>query len=173
MTASMIVDGYNVVYADERLRSLREGDFEAARETFLSELVEYCDREGREVEIVFDASKTDGAAGHEKRSRFLNVTFTEGGKTADSQIEGLIYAVPKSGVRAVTVVTGDYELQRIASGVGMLRMSSREFLEEMRDSEERWRTELSSRRTRRRRVRLDDRISTDVRAALERFRRRR
>jgi len=167
----MVVDGYNVLCADERLRSLREDDFEAARETFLSELVEYCDREEREVEIVFDAAKTDGAAGHEKRSRFLNVTFTAGGKTADSYIEGFIYAVPKSGVRAVTVVTGDFELQRIASGVGMLRMSSREFLEEMRQSEERWRTELKSRRTLRRGVRLDERISTDVRAALELFRR--
>ncbi len=169
----MIVDGYNVVYADERLLSLRKDDFEAARETFLSELVEYCDREEREVEIVFDASKTDGAAGHEKRSRFLNVTFTAGGKTADSYIEGFIYDVPKSGVRVVTVVTGDWELQRIASGVGMLRMSSREFLEEMRQSEERWRAELKSRRTLRRGVRLDDRISTDIRAALERLRRRR
>jgi len=173
MTASMIVDGYNVLYADERLRSLREGDFEAARETFLSELLEYCDREEREVEIVFDASKTDGAVGHQKRSRLLGVTFTAGGKSADSYIEGFIYDVPKSGVRAVTVVTGDYELQRIASGVGMLRMSSREFLEEMRDSEERWRTELSSRSPRRRKVRLDERISTDIRAALERFRRKR
>ncbi len=169
----MIVDGYNVLYADERLRSLREDDFEAARETFLSELVEYCDREEREVEIVFDASKTDGAAGHQKHSRLLGVTFTARGKSADSHIEGLIYAVPKSGVRSVTIVTGDWELQRIASGVGMLRMSSREFLEEMRQSEERWRTELKSGRTLRRGVRLDERISTDIRAALERFHRKR
>ncbi|MBU4194679.1 MAG: NYN domain-containing protein [Actinobacteria bacterium] len=171
MTASMVVDGYNVLCADERLRSLREDDFEAARETLISDLVDYCDREECEMEVVFDAAGAGGAESHEKRSRYLDVTFTAGGKTADSYIEGFIYAVPKSGVRAVTIVTGDWELQRIASGAGLLRMSSREFLEELCQSEERWRTEPRGRGPHRRRVRLDERIPRDVRAALERFRR--
>ncbi|MBU4173589.1 MAG: NYN domain-containing protein [Actinobacteria bacterium] len=173
MTGRIIVDGYNLMYASERLESILREDFEAARQTLLSDLVEYCDREEREVEVVFDAAGAGGAERHEKRSRFLSVTFTAGGKTADACVEALIYGVPRGGAGSVTIVTGDYEIQRIASGVGMLRMSSREFLEEMRDSEERWRAELKSRRTRRQRVRLDERISTDVRAALERFRHRR
>lgn len=171
MTGRIIVDGYNLIYASERLESLLRDDFEAARETLVSDLALYCDREGCEMEVVFDAARTGGAASNEKRSRYLKVVYTAGGKSADSYIEGLIYNLPKNGVGAVTVVTGDYELQRIASGAGLLRMSSREFLEELCQSEERWRTELRGRGTHRRRVRLDERIPRDVRAALDRFRR--
>lgn len=172
MSGKMIVDGYNLIYASDRLRSLLEDDIEAARESLLVELVEYCAREEREMEVVFDAAGTDGAASRESRSDLLTVTFTAGGKTADSYIEGLAYR-GKVGEEKTTVVTSDYQQQRIASGAGLLRMSSREFLEEIRDSGERWRAELKARGARRRRVRLDERIPGEVREALQRFRRKR
>jgi len=169
----IIVDGYNLIHASESLQPLAREDLEAAREQLIEVLIEYSARQELEVELVFDAASRGGPARSESRSKYLKVTFTAGGKTADSYIESLAYRLERIEHGSVRVVTGDYHQQKVAGGAGLLRVSSREFLEEMRDAREQESRERGRTATRPFRVRMDKRLPDDIREALLRLRERR
>ena len=170
MPDNLIIDGYNLIYASEDLKALMKDDLEAARERLLAEVEEYCAREERSATVVFDAGGRKGPASRESRTGFLEVAYTAEGQSADSYIEKLAYSAGRTPGSAL-LVTGDYDQQKVASGAGLLRMSSREFLLVMRDS----RTEAlekargSSRASPR--VSLAERLPEETRAALERLKR--
>lgn len=171
MPGRLLIDGYNVIYASRELEALMREDPDAARVKLLAEVEAYCAREERAAEVVFDAAGRGGPATRERLSEFLSVTFTAGGQSADAYIEKLAYR-PDGAASTTLLVTGDYDQQKIASGAGMLRMSSREFLLEMAES--RRRSDEESRRERRGswKVTLESRLSDEARAALERLRKR-
>jgi predicted RNA-binding protein with PIN domain len=168
----LIVDGYNLMHADDELEALMRQDLEAARELLVSKLEEYCAREERTAEIVFDAAGRGGPAASEQRAPFLKVTYTAEGQSADSYIEKLAYREPEGSRGAALLITGDYDQQKIASGAGLLRMSSREFVLEMRRSHDDATETIRARGGRPRRSTLAARIPEDVRAALESLRKR-
>lgn len=168
----ILIDGYNLIYASEELSGLASGDLEAAREELIRRLADYAAARGTQVDIVFDGAGRGGGSESTRRSALLTVTFTRAGKTADAYIEGLSCGAGESGSRGATVVTGDYEQQKVVLGAGMLRMSSREFLEEMRECEEETRVRLRERSRASGRVRLDRRLPDDVKDALIRLRNR-
>lgn len=172
MPDRLIVDGYNLMHADDELEALMRQDLEAARELLVSKLEEYCAREERTAEIVFDAAGRGGPAASEQRAPFLKVTYTAEGQSADSYIEKLAYREPEGSRGAALLITGDYDQQKIASGAGLLRMSSREFVLEMRRSHDDATETIRTRGGRPRRSTLAARIPEDVRAALERLRKR-
>jgi predicted RNA-binding protein with PIN domain len=170
MPKSLIIDGYNLIYASAELEALMRENVEAAREKLIAEVEEYCFRLERTAEVVFDGAGSKGPATTQERSRFLKVTFTGEGRSADSYIEKLAYETSGTRTGDVLLITGDYHQQKVASGAGLLRMSSREFLLEMEES----RTEAASERRRktsgRWRVPLESRLPGEVRAGLERLR---
>lgn len=55
MPDRLIVDGYNLMYADEELKSLMREDLEVARDRLLALVEDYCAREERRALVVFDA----------------------------------------------------------------------------------------------------------------------
>jgi len=171
MPEKLIVDGYNLIYASDDLKTLMRDDIEAARNRLLAELEEYCAREERTAEVVFDAGGRPGPASSEDRSSVLKVTFTAEGQSADSYIEKLAYRDAGEPSGSVLLVTGDYDQQKIAAGAGLLRISSREFLIEMRESRELTVEDARRRAGRPWRVTLGSRLPDDVKAALDRFRR--
>jgi hypothetical protein len=171
MPDKLIIDGYNLMYASDNLQALMRDDLEAAREKLLAEIEEYCARQGRTSEVVFDAGGRAGPASREKRSRFLIVIYTAKGQSADSYIEKLAYRTPAGPARSVLLVTGDYDQQKVAVGAGLLRMSSREFHLEMLDSREVSLEEARSRSKKGRRVNLSERLSEETKAALQRYKR--
>ncbi len=171
MPDKLIVDGYNLMHASDHLQALMRDDLEAAREKLLAEMEDYCAREGRTAEVVFDAGGRVGPASREERSRFLIVIYTREGQSADSYIEKMAYRTPAVAARSVLLVTGDYDQQKVAAGAGLLRMSSREFLLEMVDSREVSLEEARSRSKRGRRVNLSERLSEETKAALQRYKR--
>lgn len=170
MPERLIVDGYNVIYASEELGALIREDIDAARERFLAELEDYCTREERTAEVVFDAGGRPGPAVSEERSDFLRVTFTAEGQSADAYIEKMAYRNAGTETGAALLVTGDYDQQKVAAGAGLLRMSSREFLIEMRESRSRAAEGASRRDVSAKRVTVAERLPDDIKAALERFR---
>jgi uncharacterized protein len=172
MPDRLIVDGYNLMHADDELEALMRQDLEAARERLLSELEEYCAREERTAEVVFDAAGRGGPATSEQRASLLKVTYTAEGQSADSYIEKLAYREPEGSRGKALLITGDYDQQKIASGAGLLRMSSREFVLEMRRSHEEATEALRERGGRPHRGTLAARLPEDVKAALERLRKR-
>jgi len=163
-----IIDGYNLMHADEELASLMEEDLEAARGSLVREVSEFAAREGTRVRLVFDAGGRPGGAQTERHGAGLEVTYTAAGQSADAYIEKLAYQKPAAG-GAVIVVTGDYAQQRIVSGAGLLRMSPREFFARLAESREGLRQAMRPGRPGGRKVRLADRISEDARSALERL----
>ena len=122
------------------------------------------------AEVVFDAAGRSGPAASEQRATFLKVTYTAEGQSADSYIEKLTYLLPEESRGAVLLVTGDYDQQRIASGAGLLRMSSREFVLEMNRSRDEAAESFRERGGRPPRSTLEARLPEEVKAALERLR---
>ncbi|HEY5533059.1 MAG TPA: NYN domain-containing protein [Candidatus Anoxymicrobiaceae bacterium] len=170
MPDRLIVDGYNLMYADEELKSLMREDLQVARDMLLALIEDYCAREEHRALVVFDAGGRPGPATTENRSAFLEVAYTAAGQTADAYIEKLAYGLPGEESHLTMLVTGDYDQQKVASGAGLLRVSSREFLIDMRGSRKLADEATSRGRKSRKRVPLEERLPEDVRSALDRFR---
>jgi predicted RNA-binding protein with PIN domain len=170
MPKRLIIDGYNLIYASKELEALIRESMETAREKLIAEIEDYCLREEREAELVFDGAGSKGPSITEERSGFLKVTFTAEGQSADSYIEKLAY--DKGGDRSgeVLLITGDYHQQKVAAGAGLLRMSSREFLLELEESRGKVKEERRRRSPGKWKVPLEDRIPGETKAGLERMR---
>jgi predicted RNA-binding protein with PIN domain len=164
----ILIDGYNLIHASGELQRLASEDLESAREQLVRLLIEYSARQGREIEVVFDGKGSSGAgASSTRHTDLLTVTFTARGMTADSYIEAA--ACRKSPKhQPATVVTGDYQQQKIVSGAGVLRMSSREFLDEMRESKSE--VAADGKAPPRKRMRLERRLPDETTEALRRLR---
>ena len=106
-------------------------DIEAAREKLLAEVEEYCARKGCSAVVVFDAGGARGP-GYAARTlgRFLEVDLHRGtGSRPTPTSRSSSYRTGERAAAAMLLVTGDYDQQKVAAGAGLLRMSSREFLE--------------------------------------------
>ena len=124
-----IVDGYNVIFAWDELSKTAEYDLETARRDLLTILSNYQAFTKREMIVVFDAYNVKGDGERKEDVDGLHVVFTKEGELADTYIEKLIYEIGKDySVRAVTS-DGLIQLQAVRSGV--LRLSAREFREEI------------------------------------------
>ena len=124
-----IVDGYNVIFAWEELARTAEHDLDTARRDLLNILSNYQAFTKREMIVVFDAYNVKGDGERKEDVNGLHVVFTKEGELADTYIEKLIYEIGKDyTVRAVTS-DGLIQLQAVRSGV--LRLSAREFREEI------------------------------------------
>jgi predicted RNA-binding protein with PIN domain len=164
-----IIDGYNVMHADDELKSLMDADLEAARDSLTSLLSDFSAREGLRTELVFDAGGRPGGVSREKVGTLLTVTYTARGQSADDYIEKMAYkSRPARGASRI-VVTGDYAQQRIVQGAGLLRMSPREFLARVAESKDEQTRRIAPEGPHPRRVRLADRLSEEKILALERL----
>lgn len=169
----LIIDGYNVMHADEGLASLMKLDLEAARDTLVARLLDYASRQSVEVEVVFDAGGREGPAASERSGDYLKITYTARGQSADDYIERLMYMQRARHSGPYTVVTGDYAQQKVVSGAGMLRMSSREFLVRLSEASEAEKERADRRTSKADKVTLGDALDPLTRAALERFKQQR
>lgn len=157
----LIVDGYNVIYASDELGALARTDLAAARECFQRQLVEYGARKGCMIKVVFDAASREGPAITEVVSEYVEVTYTAQGQTADSFIESMAYELAGENTGSIAVATGDYHLQKLAAGVGMLRITPREMIEDIGETRKET-SELSGAPPGSWKVRLIQRLPEDV-----------
>ncbi|MCQ2471318.1 MAG: TetM/TetW/TetO/TetS family tetracycline resistance ribosomal protection protein [Clostridia bacterium] len=125
----VIVDGYNVIFAWDDLKQMAEISLESARERLMHILCNYAAFTKNNVVLVFDAYKVPG--NQTKRFDFHNihVVFTKERELGDVYIEKLISEIGKN--ERVRVVTSDGLIQLSAVRAGVLRMSAREFEEEV------------------------------------------
>jgi predicted RNA-binding protein with PIN domain len=124
-----IVDGYNVIFAWDELAGTAEHDLDTARRDLLNILSNYQAFTRREMIVVFDAYNVKSDGERKEDVNGLHVVFTKESELADTYIEKLIYEIGKDyNVRAVTS-DGLIQLQAVRSGV--LRLSAREFREEI------------------------------------------
>ncbi|WP_203623804.1 MULTISPECIES: NYN domain-containing protein [unclassified Lacticaseibacillus] len=130
----LLVDGYNVIGNWPELAKLKAtGHFAAARDRLLDILAEYRAHENADMIVVFDAMYVPGIG--ENYSKWnLKVVFTQQDETADSYIERLANDLNGPLVQ-LSVVTSDQAEQWTVFSRGALRISSREFYQEIKRSE--------------------------------------
>ena len=127
-----LIDGYNLIYADEYLKDLSRRDMGAARDQLLERLCNYSAYRGYELAVVFDAYNVAGGEGYEEDHLGVRVIYTAENEPADIRI-GLTTDSVKN--RQVYVVSSDVLVQQDSFEHGALRISSREFLSMLAQAE--------------------------------------
>ena len=121
----IIIDGYNVIYSWENLKTVAKDNIDLARSMLTDILVNYRAYTGSEIVLVYDAYLVEGGSGKKFNDDKLHVVYTSEGESADNYIEKLIDEIGKN--ENVKVVTSDAMIQLAAVRSGVLRISSKEF----------------------------------------------
>ena len=125
----VLVDGYNVIFAWDDLKSLAETDLGAARERLMEIMCNYSAYTNNIVVLVFDAYKVPGNTGERFDFHNIHVVFTKERELGDVYIEKMISEIGKND--RVRVVTSDNLIQLSAVRFGVLRTSAAEFEREV------------------------------------------
>ena len=120
----LLVDGYNMIYAWEELRTLAAEDIKASRDRLLDILSNFAALGDYIIICVFDAYRVPGGTEHTYRYHNIDVVFTKEAETADQYIEKTAHRLVKNA--EVTVATSDGIEQIIIFGTGARRMPATE-----------------------------------------------
>ncbi|MBE6596083.1 MAG: GTP-binding protein [Ruminococcaceae bacterium] len=125
----VIVDGYNVIHSWDALKELAEFSLEKAREALMDILSNYVAYTKTELTLVFDAYLVKDGMGSDFIHDGYRVVYTREDETADTFIEKMMHELgPNYNIR---MVTGDRLLQFSAVRSGILRMTAKEFEDEV------------------------------------------
>ena len=125
----LLVDGYNMIFAWDELKSAARENLDAARKRLMDLLSNYQGVRGCELILVFDAYKMPNQERSVFRYHNIYVVYTKEAETADAYIEKTTYEIgPRHRVR---VATSDGAEQLIILGHGALRISAAAFREEV------------------------------------------
>ena len=125
----VIIDGYNLIYSDERLKNSSLFSLEKARDELMDLLSSYVSYTKSELVLVFDAHLVKDGAGTEFVRDGYKVVFTKADQTADTYIEKMMHELgPDYSIR---MVTNDRLLQFSAVHSGISRMTTKEFIDEL------------------------------------------
>ena len=132
----LLVDGYNIIFAWDELKAVARNSLEGARNLLTDLLCNYQGYQKCVVILVFDAYKVKGNPGSVEHCRNIHVVYTKETETADAYIERATYEIARANPdRRVRVVTSDSLEQLIILGHGAIRVSAREFQEEVEAAE--------------------------------------
>lgn len=164
----LVVDGYNMIGAWPELQVLKKSNLAAARDRLIELLSEYAVYSGQHIVLVFDAYQVPGR-GQRKTAKGCTVIFTETDETADERIERLVGELRSPHRRRLFVATSDYAEQRITFGRGALRISARELLKLIADSQKDVSRQVEELKAQK--LTLIHGLSEDTRRQLEQWRR--
>ena len=124
-----IVDGYNLIFAWDELADIAKNDLEGARNALCDLLANFKSFTGRDVIVVFDAYNVKGAVERKFDYHGIHVVYTKEGELGDVYISKLAKEIGRD--YSVRIVTSDGLIQLQAVGTGILRLSAREFKDEL------------------------------------------
>jgi len=159
MKKKLIIDGYNVIHRLDKYKRFIPNDMDAAINLFIEDLVGLSGTSGDEICIVFDGAKKST-----RQIADVEIIFTDKGKSADTIIERLSYT---AGSADVTVVTADYQEQKVVFRSNVKRMAPRELEEKLKESQDEVRGEKGGKK----RIFLEDTLPDDVKEKMDRMRR--
>ncbi|WP_128896452.1 NYN domain-containing protein [Longirhabdus pacifica] len=165
----VIVDGYNVIGADDKLKTLAKEDFEGARDELISMLAEYQAYSGREVIVVFDAHRVVGK-GSQQHMYNMDIRYTKEKETADECIERLVVELSNVATR-IYVATSDRVEQHVTFGNGGLRISAMELVREMKKATQSIRHKIANQQHQPHKNSFDNRLPDDLKEKFEQWRR--
>lgn len=125
----LLVDGYNIIFAWSELQALANRSMDTARQALIDLLCNYQGFCKCGLILVFDAYRVRGNPGSVVRQGGIHIVYTREAETADSYIERATYQLGKD--RRVRVATSDGAEQMIILGNGCLRISARQFRQEV------------------------------------------
>jgi predicted RNA-binding protein with PIN domain len=128
----LLVDGYNIIFSWEELRDLAAYDLGAARSKLMDILSNYQGYKNNTLILVLDAYKVEGNTGQTMKYHNIYVVYTKEAETADQYIEKAVHRIDHR--YNLTVATSDALEQIIIMGQGAIRMSAKEFKEEVQDA---------------------------------------
>ncbi len=131
----LLVDGYNIIFAWEDLRSLSEVNIDSARDRLMDICCNYQGCQGVTLILVFDAYKVKGNPGSVMKYHNIHVVYTKEAETADQYIEKTVHKIAKKA--NVTVATSDRLEQMIIWGAGALRLSAQGFRDAVENAQRR------------------------------------
>ena len=123
-SAYLLVDGYNVIFAWNSLKTLAAVNIDSARDRLLDILSNYQGMKGVEVIVVFDAYRVAGHKTEYFDYHNIHVVYTREAETADRYIER--FAHENNEKYDITVATSDGLEQIIIRGAGCRLLSSRD-----------------------------------------------
>ena len=129
----VLVDGYNIIHAWDNLRRMVNEHMDVARNLLINTLCNYQGYKKCELILVFDAYKIKGHVREVEKFNNITIVYTKEAETADMYIERASYKLAKNN--RVRVVTSDGMEQLIILGNGAIRVSAREFREEIDTAE--------------------------------------
>lgn len=138
----LLVDGYNVIFSWDSLREISKDNVDGARNALINILCNYQGYKKCEVILVFDAYKGKGNSREIEKINNISIVYTKEAETADMYIEKVTHRLAKE--HRVRVVTSDALEQLIILSNGALRVSSREFLQEVKLAEQEIRNIISN-----------------------------
>lgn len=130
----VLVDGYNIIHAWPELAELADTNLDAARGRLLDLLTNYAAFRGCELIAVFDAYRVTGHGEETFDYHNIHVVFTKEAETADRYIERFTHR--HASDYQIRVATSDGLEQIIIRGAGSYVVSAREFLSEVKASEQ-------------------------------------
>ena len=130
----LLVDGYNIIFAWEELRSLAARNIDSARDKLIDIMCNYQGYLGSTLILVFDAYKVKGNMGSSLKYHNIYVVYTKEAETADQYIEKTVHQIAKD--HEVTVATSDGLEQMIIWGDGAMRLSANGLLEAVNKANE-------------------------------------
>ena len=135
----LLVDGYNIIYAWEQLRSLAGKELNAARTKLAEILSNYQGFTQTSVILVFDAYKVPGGVERVEKYHDIFIIYTKEAETADRYIEKAVHRMGSEF--DITVATSDNAEQLIIWGAGARRYSASDLKEEVDRTEKELRTD--------------------------------
>ncbi|HPZ44313.1 MAG TPA: NYN domain-containing protein [Bacillota bacterium] len=167
MKETLIVDGYNIIYAWPELERLKESSLDHARSRLISILADYAALTGQRVILVFDAHHFKNTAERSEIIDGVEVIYTQVGESADALIERLVGSFHGQG--KVYVATSDQAEQAIIFGRGAYRLTPRELKEQVKLAKKE--SERFYRQSRPTDGYLENRLVSNIRSRLEKWRR--
>ncbi len=128
----LLVDGYNVLFADEELRELANINMDGAAQKLMDILCNYQGLYQCNVILVFDAYKLKDHPTELLEYHNILVVYTKEAETADQYIEK--FAHNHSSKYRITVATSDGVEQMIIRSKGCGLLSARDFWKEMKET---------------------------------------
>lgn len=128
----LLVDGYNIIYAWDELKSLLNGDMydmDGAKYRLLDILSEYRVIKDTEIIVVFDAYKVKGHVTEKMDYMGVHIVYTRTAETADQYIAR--FTLENARNLDITVATSDGLIQLIIRSENSKLMSARDLREDI------------------------------------------
>lgn len=129
----LLVDGYNIIFADRELNDLAKINIDSARDALIDICCNYQGSRGCTLILVYDAYKVKGNPGSVVKYNNIYVVYTREAETADMYIEKTVHKIARKA--KVCVATSDGLEQMIIWGDGAERISAKGFMDSVKKND--------------------------------------